>query len=88
MTAVGTLIGKKTELAGEYHFPDARILALSEHHATIRFPDGVTTPEWGSVLRVAPNHVCSAVNLANELLVAQNDEVIDSWVVAARGANT
>lgn len=69
-------------------FPDARVVALSEHHATIRFPDGVPTPERGSALRVAPNHVCAAVNLANELLVVQNDEVVDTWAVAARGANS
>ena len=69
-------------------FPDARVVALSEHHATIRFPDGVALPERGSVLRIAPNHVCAAVNLANELLILQNGTVVDSWAVAARGANS
>jgi D-serine deaminase-like pyridoxal phosphate-dependent protein len=69
-------------------FPDARVTALSEHHATIRFPDGVATPELGSTLRIAPNHVCAAVNLANELIVVQNGAVVDSWPVAARGANS
>ncbi|MHB1329857.1 MAG: hypothetical protein ACYC2K_16790 [Gemmatimonadales bacterium] len=42
----------------------------------------------GSTLRIAPNHVCAAVNLADELIVVQNDVVIDSWPVAARGANS
>lgn len=69
-------------------FPDARVVALSEHHATIRFPDGQTLPGRGSVLCVAPNHVCAAVNLANELLVLQNGTLVDTWPVAARGANT
>lgn len=68
--------------------PDARIVALSEHHATIRFPDGEPVPEPGSILRVIPNHVCAAVNLADELLVVQDGEIVDRWTVAARGANT
>ncbi len=69
-------------------FPDARVLALSEHHATVRFPDGVSVPELGSVLRLAPNHVCAAVNLADELVALQNGAVVGHWQVAARGANT
>jgi D-serine deaminase-like pyridoxal phosphate-dependent protein len=69
-------------------FPDARVMALSEHHATIRFPQGTMVPELGSTLRIAPNHVCAAVNLADELVVVQNGSVVDTWRVAARGANT
>src|SRR5690554_5203664 len=69
-------------------FPDARVTSLSKHHATIRFPDGVAVPELGSTLRIAPNHVCAAVNLADELVIVQDDAVIDTWRVAARGANT
>jgi D-serine deaminase-like pyridoxal phosphate-dependent protein len=68
--------------------PDARATALSEHHATIRFPEGADIPPLGSVLRVAPNHVCAAVNLADELVVVQGGTVVDTWKVAARGANT
>jgi len=69
--------------------PDARIVALSEHHATVRFPDGAPPPlRRGDIVRVAPNHVCAAVNLADELVVARDGEVVDRWVVAARGANT
>jgi D-serine deaminase-like pyridoxal phosphate-dependent protein len=32
--------------------------------------------------------VCAAVNLADELLVLQDGSVVDTWAVAARGANT
>lgn len=68
-------------------FPDARIVALSEHHATIRVPAVETVPELGSILRLVPNHVCSTVNLADEVLVFRGGEVVDTWSVAARGAN-
>ncbi|GAA4603601.1 D-serine deaminase-like pyridoxal phosphate-dependent protein [Actinoplanes octamycinicus] len=68
--------------------PDARITALSEHHATVLFPDGAPVPSLGEVLRVVPNHVCATVNLADELLVLSEGTQVDRWPVAARGANT
>jgi D-serine deaminase-like pyridoxal phosphate-dependent protein len=68
--------------------PDARITALSEHHATAVFPEDVPVPRRGDLVRVAPNHVCSAVNLADELVVVSTGREVDRWAVAARGANT
>jgi D-serine deaminase-like pyridoxal phosphate-dependent protein len=76
--------------------PEARITALSEHHATVGFPAGSPLPELGSTVRVVPNHVCAAVNLANELIVVTGGRALDvvagggaldRWPVAARGAN-
>jgi D-serine deaminase-like pyridoxal phosphate-dependent protein len=67
--------------------PDARITLLSEHHSVVSWPDPVL-PSLGSRLRVVPNHVCNAVNLADELVVVRNGTVTDVWPVAARGANT
>ncbi|GIE90074.1 alanine racemase [Actinoplanes regularis] len=68
--------------------PDARITALSEHHATVVLPDGAPVPHLGEVLRVVPNHVCATVNLADELIVVSGGTEVDRWPVAARGANT
>lgn len=67
--------------------PDARVVALSEHHATVAW-DRSPLPELGSVVRVVPNHVCAAVNLAEELVVECAGAVVDRWPVAARGANS
>lgn len=67
--------------------PDARVVALSEHHATVTWPHG-ELPALGQVVALAPNHVCAAVNLADELLVVRAGAVVDRWPVAARGANT
>jgi D-serine deaminase-like pyridoxal phosphate-dependent protein len=39
------------------------------------------------VVAVVPNHVCTAVNLVPELLVADQGQVADRWPVAARAAN-
>ncbi|CPU57162.1 Conserved hypothetical protein (alanine racemase?) [Mycobacteroides abscessus] len=64
--------------------PDARIVALSEHHATVEFPNAAPTP--GTRLRIAPNHLCNAVNLVDALVIDAADGVLH-WAVAARGAN-
>ncbi|HET6626781.1 MAG TPA: D-TA family PLP-dependent enzyme [Nocardioidaceae bacterium] len=67
--------------------PDARVAALSEHHSTVTWA-GSPLPELGEKVRVVPNHVCNAVNLADELVVAQDGHVVDQWPVDARGANS
>lgn len=69
-------------------FPDARVVALSEHHATIHLPDDVAIPDLGSTLRIIPNHVCNTVNLADDVFVVQDGVIVSTWAVAARGANT
>ncbi|HVH21368.1 MAG TPA: alanine racemase [Pseudonocardia sp.] len=68
--------------------PDARITALSEHHATVAFPSGPGPLGHGDRVRVAPNHVCNAVNLATEMWAVAPDQPTERWPVAARGANT
>ena len=67
--------------------PDARITALSEHHATVSFPPDAVVPLLGTVLRVVPNHVCSAVNLVDELVIERDGAEVAVWPVAARGRN-
>jgi D-serine deaminase-like pyridoxal phosphate-dependent protein len=62
--------------------PDARIVALSEHHATIEWPG--TLPALGSTVLVVPNHVCNTVNLADTYHLVGGG----TWAVAARGRNS
>ena len=47
-------------------YPDARIVALSEHHATVGLGAGDQSPSLGDIVRVVPNHCCAAANLADE----------------------
>ena len=72
-------------------WPEARVTGLWEHHAVVSF-QGVDEPPpgMGEVVAVVPNHVCTAVNLTPELLVvdgALHGNIVDTWVVAAMGAN-
>jgi len=68
--------------------PEARLSALSEHHATVEWPESLVLPGLGAVLALVPNHCCAAVNLADELVVMVDGVAIDSWQVVARGANS
>ncbi|MGV9479176.1 alanine racemase [Gordonia aichiensis] len=70
--------------------PDARIVGLSEHHAVIEYPPSAVVPELGTTVGVIPNHVCTAVNLVDELVVddARSGGAADRWPVIARGANS
>jgi len=61
--------------------PDARVVALSEHHSTISWPGPL--PALGSRVLVVPNHVCNTVNLAGEYHLSSGG----TWPVAARGRN-
>lgn len=67
---------------------DARVVALSEHHATVAFPTTVEPPRLGDLVRIMPNHVCIAVNLADDLVAVRQGRETEVWAVAARGANT
>lgn len=69
-------------------FPEARIVALSEHHATVELPGGTAVPSLGTVLHVIPNHVCAAVNLVDELVVETCTGAHEHWPVIARGTNS
>jgi len=38
----------------------------------------------GDLVRVIPNHVCTVVNLARELVVVSDGTVTDRWPVISR----
>lgn len=74
---------------------DARIVLLSEHHAVADLA-GDRPPPLGSVVRVVPNHACTAFNLVEEVVVAGESRgpsegpaatIADVWPLIARGAN-
>lgn len=65
--------------------PEARVTALSEHHATVVGPN---LPGVGALVRVVPNHVCTVLNLVDEVAVVRAGAVEERWAVAARGRNS
>ena len=68
-------------------FPEATVTGLWEHHAVAVTGSG-PRPAVGDRVVVVPNHVCTTVNLVNELHVVQDGQVTERWPVAARGRNS
>ncbi len=65
--------------------PDVTIAKLSEEHGVCAIPDGEEGFAVGDRVEVIPNHVCPTVNLMDDLLIARDGRIIDTWKVAARG---
>lgn len=61
--------------------PEAVVHTLTEEHAVVRGAPA----EWvvGDLLALVPNHVCTAVNLAGELVVVEDGAVVDTWAADA-----
>ncbi|WP_121251622.1 alanine racemase [Nocardioides ferulae] len=67
-------------------YPDARIVLLAENRAVVDLPD-TPLPPLGSKVDVVPNHVCSAVNLVDQLWVEEAG-TMRAWSVVSRGLNS
>lgn len=65
--------------------PDLHPAFLSEEHGVFRADDPVTAPGIGDRLLVVPNHVCTMMNLADEVHLARDGVLIDTVPVLARG---
>ena len=69
-------------------YPEAKIYMLTEEHGHVDFSACRHKPEIGERLRVIPNHCCVVTNLFDEFVGARNDQVEETWQVAARGTVT
>jgi D-serine deaminase-like pyridoxal phosphate-dependent protein len=84
--AVGATVAGASVVASAVDL-DARVMRITEEHGMVQLGEGVTV-EPGEKLRFTPFHVCTAVNLSDEL-VACRDGVVDGvWPVLARGKRT
>lgn len=64
--------------------PHAHLHRLSEEHAWVRVPGGATFGV-GDRLRFVPNHACVTVNTQDTLHLVEEDEVLETLPVDARG---
>jgi D-serine deaminase-like pyridoxal phosphate-dependent protein len=65
--------------------PDVVISKLSEEHGVCELPAGEEGFNVGDRVEIIPNHICPTVNLMDEMLIARDGKIIDTWKVAARG---
>lgn len=64
--------------------PEIIIERLSEEHGILKVsPD--CPLEIGDKIEIIPNHACTVINLADEINLVRNQEVIEVWEIKARG---
>jgi len=77
--------GSKSGYGYVVEAPDAPIIKLNEEHGHLDITRSAHKFYVGEVLTVIPNHVCTCVNMYDEVFILRNGMVADSWRVAARG---
>jgi len=60
---------------------------MNEEHGMVRLLPG-SDPAVGDQLRFIPNHVCTAVNLSDELIGMRSGKIVTVWPIEARGKRT
>jgi D-serine deaminase-like pyridoxal phosphate-dependent protein len=65
--------------------PGAKLIKLNEEHGYLDTSGSNHRFRVGEILTVIPNHVCTCVNMHDEVFTLRNDELVSSWRVAARG---
>lgn len=66
--------------------PDAVITHLNEEHGFLRYDPQQYTLRIGDRLELIPNHCCVVPNLKNELILCEDNDIIGTISVSARGA--
>lgn len=65
--------------------PMLLFLKMNEEHGYVRRNTSTREHPVGERLHVIPNHVCTTVNMHDEMWVHRKGEVVDCWKIAARG---
>lgn len=63
---------------------DLSVVRVNEEHGYVR-GTGVDALRVGERIRFMQAHVCTVINLTDEVSVIEADEIVDSWTVEARG---
>ena len=65
--------------------PDADLEQLSEEHGHLNIRRSSREYRVGERLEIIPNHVCSTVNMHNQIYGVRGERVEAVWQVAGRG---
>ena len=77
--------GPKTGHGQVVEAPDAQLIKLNEEHGHLDITHSTHRFRVGEILTVIPNHVCTCVNMHDEVFLLRREEVVGCWRVAARG---
>jgi D-serine deaminase-like pyridoxal phosphate-dependent protein len=79
------LSGSKTGCGYVLEHPEVTLFALDEEHGFLDITGSSHRFRVGEVLTVIPNHVCTCVNMQNEVFLLRDGGMAGEWVVAGRG---
>jgi D-serine deaminase-like pyridoxal phosphate-dependent protein len=65
--------------------PGVVLESMTEEHGHLNVEAAARPLKIGDRLRLIPNHVCTTVNMHNEVWGARGDEVVEHWIVEGRG---
>jgi D-serine deaminase-like pyridoxal phosphate-dependent protein len=65
--------------------PDAPIIKFNEEHGHLDITRSQHEFRVGEVLTVIPNHVCTCVNMHDEITTLRAGQAVGTWKIAARG---
>lgn len=75
--------GVITDLASRKTIPGLVLSRLSEEHGVIEASKD-SSLKIGDIIRIVPNHACSAINMYSHALVLEKGKITDRWELAAR----
>jgi len=79
------LSGPQTGYGYVLEFPEAKLFALNEEHGYLDVSGSPHRFRVGEMLTIIPNHVCTCVNMQDEVFLLRGGEVAGEWRVAGRG---
>lgn len=65
--------------------PEAKLFKLNEEHGHLDVSACKRPLRVGDVVSVIPNHVCTCVNMHDEMFLARHGQLEGSWRIAGRG---
>ena len=65
--------------------PEAELESFSEEHGHLNIKHSTRKYRVGERLTIIPNHVCSTVNMHDQIYGVRGEEVETVWEVAGRG---
>jgi D-serine deaminase-like pyridoxal phosphate-dependent protein len=66
-------------------FPEVKLFELNEEHGFLDVSGSPHRFRVGEMLTIIPNHVCTCVNMQDEVFLLRGGEVAGEWLVAGRG---
>ena len=75
--------GVITDPESRKKIPGLVLSRLSEEHGIIEAPKD-SPLKIGDIIRIVPNHACSAINMYSHSLVLEKGKITDRWELAAR----